>query len=235
MMATLLLAGAVFLAAAVEATEAFTLVLAASTRSLRAALWGASSAFVLLLGAGGAIGVPLVHFVPIQVLRLGIGAATLYVGSQWLRKAVLRASGRKALHDETAIFKETMRKKNVSAFAIAFNGVMVEGIEVLIIVLTLGASSHRLGTAAIAALSAVVVVAVVGALVARQLSEVPENTLKLVVSVLMLSLGAFYFGEGCGLAWPGRDLSVLGLIGTVVVGTWAAVRALKVEQEEVLA
>ncbi len=174
-----LLALAVFGASAVESVEALTIVLAVgATRGWRSALEGAASALVILAVVVGAVGVPLVTAVPIGALRVVVGALLLTLGLQWLRKAILRASGHKALHDEDAIYAETVEelgktgsRRDATGFVVAFKGVLLEGLEVALIVLSLGSSSHRLGLASAAAAVAVAVVVVAGALVARQLSR----------------------------------------------------------------
>ncbi len=241
MTSTVLLALAVFGACAVESVEAFTLVLAAgTTRGWRSAYEGAASAIVLLAVLVVAVGVPLVHYVPIDVLRVVIGALLLVLGLGWLRKAILRASGHKALHDEDAIYANTVaeladgsrsspRGRDAVGFAVAFKGVLLEGMEVVLIVLSLGASSHHLGLAAAMAGAAAIVVIVVGIAVARQLREVPENTLKFCVGVMLTSFGLFWVGEGAGLRWPGSDIAILVLIagfGLLALGTTRWLRAL---------
>jgi uncharacterized membrane protein len=242
---SIVLALAVFGASAVEAVEALTIVLASgTTRGWRSAAEGVVVALMVLVVIVAGVGVPLVHLVPIDVLRVVIGGLLLVLGLQWLRKAVLRATGNKALHDEDAIYASTVAELSGSAtsapsdrvhgsgwrgalsgprdaigFTVAFKGVFLEGLEVVLVVLTLGASSHRLGLAAAAAAAAIVVVTVVGLVVARQLSEVPENSMKLVVGIMLTSFGVFWVGEGAGLHWPGSDLAILGLIGWFAVLT----------------
>lgn len=222
---------AVFLASAVESTEAFTIVLAsASQRGLKPALQGAFTALALLTTFVIAGGLPLIHFIPLRVLQIVLGVALTYIGITWSRKAILRATGRKTLHDEDAIYADTvqsLKRNNKSGFAVAFNGVMVEGFEVLLIIVGLGGASHHLALAGMAAGAAVVVVGIVGAIVAKQLSRVPENKMKLIVSVLLLSFGIFWFGEGAGLHWPAADASLLGVVGIVAFGVYVAVRTLR--------
>ena len=142
----------------------------------------------MLVGLVAAVGPALVHYVPLSTLRIVVGGLLLVFGLQWLQKAVLRAAGLKAKHDEDAIFETQVadlssgetrtRGRDSTAFTVAFKGVFLEGLEVVVIVLTLGATENRLGLASLAALAAVVVVGAVGAVVARQLSGVPENALK---------------------------------------------------------
>src|ERR1700722_11992862 len=240
MTSAVILALAVFGACTVEAVEALTLVVASgTTRGWRSAFEGAAAALLLLAVLVVAIGVPLIHYVPINVLRVVIGGLLLVLGLGWLRKSILRASGHKALHDEDLIFANTVAEigagsssskkgRDAIGFTIAFKGVLLEGTEVLLIVLSLGASSHRLGLAAAAAGAAAVVVTAVGVIVARQLREVPENTMKLVVGVMLTSFGVFWVGEGSGFHWPGSDLAILILIALFFVVTFGLIRWLRV-------
>jgi uncharacterized membrane protein len=221
---------AVFGASTVEMVEALTIVLAAGTsRGWRSALEGAATAVGVLGVLVAAVGVPLVRYVPIDALRVVVGALLLSLGMSWLRKAWLRASGHKALHDEDAIYAETVadlavdgprvRTRDPVGFAVAFKGVFLEGTEVVLIVISLGASQGRLALASLAALAALVMVVVVGAIVARQLSKVPENLIKLVVGIMLTSFGLFWVGEGAGIHWPGSDLFLLALVGSLAVLT----------------
>ncbi|HEV8065853.1 MAG TPA: hypothetical protein VGP46_13510 [Acidimicrobiales bacterium] len=221
---------AVFGASAVEMVEALTLVVAAgSTRGWRSALEGAGAAVGLLAVVTVAVGLPLAHYLPIDALRATVGCLLLLMGISWLRKAILRAGGRLAKHDEDAIFARTVdsmgrragptKGRDAVAFAIAFKGVMLEGSEVVLIVISLGSSSHHLALAALAATAAVLVVGGVGVAAARQLSEVPENALKTIVGVMLTSFGTFWVGEGAGVRWPGSDLWLLALIGMFGLAT----------------
>lgn len=213
---------AVFGASAVEMVEALTLVVAAgSARSWRSALEGTAAALIVLAVVTAAVGIPLARYLPIDTLRVVVGALLLLMGTSWLRKAILRGGGRMAKHDEDAIYARTVsglgvastdRGRDPAAFAVAFKGVMLEGFEVVMIVISLGSSDGRLGLAALAAVAAALVVGAAGLLVARQLSSVPENTLKTVVGVMLTSFGTFWIAEGAGVRWPGSDLSLLGLI-----------------------
>jgi uncharacterized membrane protein len=235
---TVLLALAVFGASTVEMVEALTIVVAAGvTRGWRSALEGAAAAVLVLAVVVGVAGVPLIRYVPIDALRVVVGALLLVLGMSWLRKAILRASGHKALHDEEAIFaRQTAelrqgagagRGRDSLGFVVAFKGVFLEGLEVVLIVVSLGASDHRLGLAAAAAGAAALVVALVGVLVVRQLSEVPENLIKTVVGVMLTSFGAFWVGEGAGVRWPGGDLAIPVLIAVFGLTAWAATAWLK--------
>jgi uncharacterized membrane protein len=227
---------AVFLASAVEMVEALTVVVAVGvTRGWRSALEGTVTAVVALAALVAAVGPALVHYVPLSTLRVAVGGLLLVFGLQWLQKAVLRAAGLKAKHDEDTIFDTHVAElsaatrsgaRDSTAFTVAFKGVFLEGLEVVVIVLTLGATENRLGPASLAALAAVVLVAVVGALVARQLSGVPENALKSVVGVMLVSYGTFWTGEGLGVHWPGSDLALLVLVLAYGVAAWALARLL---------
>ena len=231
---------AVFGACCVEAVEALTIVLAAgTTRGWRSALEGSAAALAVLGVLVGAVGVPLIHYVPIDALRVLVGALLLVLGLSWLRKAILRASGHKAKHDEDAVYEEARAslaahgskgpRRDGVGFAVAFKGVFLEGMEVVLIVISLGASQHKLGEAAAAAGSAVAVVVTVGVLVARQLSEVPENTIKMLVGIMLTSFGLFWVGEGSGAHWPGSDLAIPVLIGVFALVTAGAIALLKTQ------
>jgi uncharacterized membrane protein len=225
--ATAGLIAAVFVACAVEAVEAVTIVLAIGlTRGWRSAFAGVAAGLVVLAVLIGALG-PALTAVPIGTLRVIVGGLLLVFGLQWLRKAILRASGRKALHDEEAIFTEERERASGLApagdgidsygFTIAFKGVLLEGLEVAFIVLTFGANQGQVGVAAAAAAAAVLVVLGVAVAVRTPLSRVPENTMKFAVGVLLTSFGAFWGGEGAGVSWPGGDAALLGLVPAVAV------------------
>jgi uncharacterized membrane protein len=230
---TLVLVIAVFLASAVEMVEALTIVLAVGvTSGWRSAIEGVAVAVVALAALVAVVGPALVHFVPLSTLRLVVGGLLLIFGLQWLRKAILRAAGRKAKHDEDAIFNRQVAEltaagavgtRDATAFVVAFKGVFLEGLEVVIIVLTLGSTSHNLGVAAAAAGAAMVVVLAVGLVVARQLSSVPENAMKMVVGVMLVSFGSFWSGEGVGVHWPGSDLAIPVLVAVYAACAWALV------------
>ncbi len=221
---------AVFGASLVEMVEALTLVVAAgASRSWRSALEGTAVALGILAILVVGVGVPLVHYVPINPLRVVVGGLLLILGMNWLRKSWLRYSGLKAIHDEDKIFAATVAElateptpsgtRDSVAFALAFKGVFLEGTEVVLIAISLGVSGHHLFAASMAALAAVIVVAIVGVVVARQLSNVPENLIKNVVGVMLCSFGLFWVGEGAGLKWPGNDLFLLVLVGFFALST----------------
>jgi uncharacterized membrane protein len=238
MTSSVILALAVFGASAVEMVEALTIVLAAGiSRGWRSALEGAAVAALVLAVLVAAVGVPLVHLIPLDVLRVVIGGMLLVLGLNWLRKAILRASGHKALHDEDAIYRTTVsslstpagttKSRDAVGFTVAFKGVFLEGLEVVMIVLTLGSSSRHLALAAVSAAAAVVVVGVIGTIVGRQLSEVPENSMKMVVGIMLTSFGVFWVAEGAGVRWPGSDLFLLALIGLFAATTASGIRLMR--------
>ena len=226
-----------FLACAVEAVEALTIVLAVGvTRSWRSALFGVGAATVVLAAIVAALG-PALTALPINALRVVVGGLLLIFGLQWLRKAVLRAAGLKAMHDEDKAYAEETDAARSAAltgtafdgysFTIAFKGVLLEGLEVAFIVLTFGASQHNVGLAAAAAAVAVAVVVLAGIVVRHPLSRVPENTLKFFVGVMLTAFGIFWGSEGAGASWPGGDAALLVLVPGVAVVALAMVRWLR--------
>jgi uncharacterized membrane protein len=230
---------AVFLACTVEAVEATTIVLAAGTaRDWRSALYGVFAALVTLAALIGALG-PALSAVPLHALRLVVGGLLLVFGLQWLRKAILRASGYKALHDEQQIYADELaaaqtvvsqRRGAVSdwyAFTLAFKGVVLEGLEVVFIALTFGANDHNLPLASVAAGAAVVVVALAGIAVRAPLARVPENSMKFVVGVMLTAFGTFWGAEGAGAHWPGSDAALPVVVAAVAVFAVALVAALR--------
>jgi uncharacterized membrane protein len=231
------LALSVLFACAVEAVEALTIVLAVgTTRSWSSALYGVGAALVTLAVVVAALG-PALTSLPLNALRVVVGGLLLVFGLQWLRKAVLRAAGLKALHDESAAFAAQTEAARAAgapsagfdgySFAISFKGVLLEGLEVAFIVLTFGANQHNIPLAAIGAVAAVVLVTAVGVAVRAPLARVPENTLKFAVGVLLTAFGTFWGVEGAGSHWPGSDLALLPLIAGVLVLALAAVWQLR--------
>lgn len=218
---------AVFLACAVEAVEALTIVLAAGlARGWRSALTGLVAGLLTLAAIIAALG-PAISALPIDALRLFVGALLLIFGLQWLRKAILRASGNKALHDEALVFQTTLAaarqevpgRRGIVAdwygLTLSFKGVVLEGLEVVFIALSVGSNQHNIGLAALAALTAVLVVAALGLVVRAPLSRVPENTMKFVVGVMLTAFGMYWGAEGAGAHWPGSDLALLVLIPAI--------------------
>lgn len=226
------LVGAVFVACAVEMVEALTIVFAVGhTRGWRSAAEGTVVALVVLAALVAAFGPALIH-VPLNILRLVVGGVLLIFGMQWLRKAILRSSGFLGKHDEDAIYQKKVAElaangtdhgRDRIAFIMAFKGVFLEGLEVVITVLTLGTAANRLGLAVVSAALAIVLVGIVGVIVAKQLSAVPENAMKMFVGVLLVSYGTFWTGEGLKVKWPGNDTMLVGLVAIYLAVTWAYV------------
>jgi uncharacterized membrane protein len=222
-----------FLASAVEMVEALTIVLAAGiTRGWRSSLTGVGAAVVALAAIVAALG-PALTVVPIDTLRLVVGAFLLVFGLQWLRKAILRASGHKALHDEDAIYAEIVAEANTgtldaSGFLLSFKGVLLEGLEVAFIVLTFGSTQGSIPLAAAGAGAAVVLVAGVGVAVHAPLARVPENAMKFAVGLMLTTFGIFWSTEGAGAHWPGGDASLPGVLAFVCLASFALVRLLRV-------
>jgi uncharacterized membrane protein len=235
------LALSVFLACAVEAVEALTIVLAVgSTRSWSSAMSGVGAASVTLAVVVVALG-PALTSLPIDILRLVVGGLLLIFGLQWLRKAVLRSAGYKALHDEVETYREERDAARAAgephcgfdgySFTIAFKGVLLEGLEVAFIVLTFGANQHHIGVAAIAAGVAVLAVAAAGLAVRAPLARVPENTMKFAVGVMLGSFGMFWGAEGAGASWPGGDAALLAIIPVTLLASWGMARYLRSARE----
>ncbi len=223
-MNSLVLVLTVFVACAVEAVEALTIVLAAGlTREWRSTFQGMAAALVVLAAIVAAVG-PALTLVPLTGLRLVVGALLAVFGLQWLRKAILRASGYKDLHDEGAIYARQVTAARAAAggghglvhdwyaFTLSFKGVLLEGLEVVFIAITFGDNQQNLGLAAVGAVAAVVVVAAVGIAVRAPLSRVPENTLKFAVGIMLTSFGVFWGAEGAGASWPGNDAALLVIV-----------------------
>jgi uncharacterized membrane protein len=214
-----------FLASLVEAVEALTIVLAVGmTRQWRSTLYGAFTGLAVLAVVVAVFGTAIVLFVPLGGLRIVIGSLLLIYGLQWTCKAILRAAGAIAKHDEERIYAQQVGRLRSEApvpatgldgvsFAVAFKGVLLEGLEVAFIVITFGTSAGHLGSAAVGAVLACLLVLVVGVFVHRPLSRVPENGLKYAVGIMLITFGTFWAGEGVGVEWPASDatLIVLGI------------------------
>jgi uncharacterized membrane protein len=219
----------VFVACAVEAIEALTIVLAAGlTRQWRSTFQGMAAALIVLAVIVGVLG-PTITLLPLTALRLVVGALLAIFGLQWLRKAILRAAGYKALHDEaSAYLREVAAAKAAPevhqgwvsdwyAFTLSFKGVLLEGFEVVFIVITFGDSQRNLGAAVVGAAIAVTVVAVAGIAVRAPLAKVPENAMKFAVGIMLTSFGTFWGAEGAGVRWPGNDAALLVIVPMVAV------------------
>ncbi|HEY6468165.1 MAG TPA: hypothetical protein VI434_00185 [Candidatus Dormibacteraeota bacterium] len=225
-----------FAGAAVEAVEALTVVLAVGlTRGWRTSLLGAVAALVVLAAAVGLLGATVLTHVPRQLFELVIGVLILALGVSWLRKAVLRAAGLKAMHDEDRTFAEererlaTDKRQGLDRVGLAtsFQGVLLEGFEVAFIVFAAGAGGPSIAPAALGAAIAVLLVAAAGFVLRRPLALVPENTLKFIVGVALTSLGTFWAAEGAGVHWPGDIVSVLPIAGIYLIGALVAVATLR--------
>ena len=220
---------AVFLACVVEAVEALTIVLAAGTsRDWRSAITGVVSGVVVLAVIVAVVG-PALTLIPLDALRLVVGGLLLIFGVQWLRKAIMRAAGLKALHDEDAIFATELAAAQAApagrrgmvadwySFTLSFKGVVLEGLEVAFIALTFGANQQNIPLAAVAALAAVLVVTLAGIAVRAPLARVPENSMKFVVGIMLTSFGVFWGAEGAGAVWPAGDAALLVLVPAVAL------------------
>jgi uncharacterized membrane protein len=219
----------VFLACLVEAVEALTIVLAAGTaRDWRSAITGAAAGLLLLVVVIAALG-PAISVIPLDGLRLFVGGLLLIFGLQWLRKAILRASGNKALHDEALAYQATLAEAQGAptsgramvadwhAFTLSFKGVVLEGLEVAFIALTFGANQGSIPLAVVAAVAAVLLVTMAGFAIRAPLARVPENAMKFAVGVMLTAFGIFWGAEGAGVHWPGEDVALLVLVPAVAL------------------
>jgi len=232
------LVASAFLASAVEMVEALTIVLASGlARGWRSSLTGVAAATVALAVIVAALG-PALTVVPLSALRLVVGSLLLVFGLQWLRKAILRASGYKALHDEDAIFARELAEAEHAerveragldwyGFTLSFKGVLLEGLEVAFIVLTFGSTQGSIPLAAVGAAAAIVLVAGVGVAVRAPLARVPENTMKFAVGVMLTTFGIFWATEGAGGHWPGSDASLPVVLVFVIASSAALVGLLR--------
>ncbi len=230
MYAQLLTFGAAFLGSAVESVEALTIVLAVGlTRGWRAPLYGTVAALVLLGILVVGFGQLIVTRVPELTLKLIIGTLLVLFGLRWLHKAVLRSSGVVAMHDEQKAFAATVdslrqgQQHDWVGFVLALKGVFLEGLEVVFIVIAVGGTSGGLGWAVAGGLLAMVVVAITGVIVRRPLAQVPENTLKYAVGIVLTSIGTFWAAEGMGVSWPLDFVSIAGLAALYFIASRAAI------------
>jgi uncharacterized membrane protein len=226
---------AAFLASAVEAVEAATIVLAARVvRGWRSSLSGALAALAALAVIVAVFG-KAIAAVPIGILQVVVGALLLLFGIRWLRKAMLRGAGVIELRDEAALYERERealggaaaakaRRWDTIAALTAFKAVLLEGVEVIVIVIGIGAAGNNLVPAAGGAIAACIAVAVAAALLNRPLSRVPENALKYVVGIMVSAFGLFWFGEGIGLHWPHGDWAILALMATLLAASWIGIR-----------
>lgn len=223
---------AAFLASFVEVVEAFTIILAVGlTRGWRPAAAGTGLALLVLLVVVLIFG-PVLALIPIHMVQFIVGVLLVLFGMRWLRKAILRSLGVIALrNEETAFAKETAelarqptgdRADYIGGLA-AFKAVVLEGVEVIFIVIAVGTTRNLTLYAGLGALAAVLIVLVIGVAIHRPLSQVPENTLKFGVGVMLTSFGIFWTSEGLGAAWPGQDLALLGIFVVMVAASMAIV------------
>jgi uncharacterized membrane protein len=231
---------ATFLAAGVEWVEALTIILAVGTvKGWRSAFAGMGAAFLILAVLVAIFGVTLTNYVPIADLRTFVGAFLLLFGLKWLYKAILRSSGLKALHDEAKAYAETREQLGGSArgsvaaldwvgVGTSFNGVLLEGLEVVFIVIALGGLNNVPGAVAGAIASLAAVVAL-GIAFRRPLTAVPENTMKYVVGIMLTAFGTFFVGEGIGVSWWHEDLSLLPLIAVYGLASLLLVQILRID------
>ena len=237
-MSSVFLFASAFLASAVEMVEALTIVLASGlTRGWRSSLLGLGAALVVLAVIVAALG-PALTQIPISALRLIVGTLLLAFGLQWLRKAILRASGYKEQKDEDAVFARELAEARAAAtethagvdwygFTLSFKGVLLEGLEVAFIVLTFGSSAGNVPLATFAAAVALVVVAVAGLLVRAPLARVPENALKFAVGIMLTTFGIFWAAEGAGADWPGDEASLPFVLAFVILVSLGSVALLR--------
>ena len=236
-----------FAASLVEFVEAFTIVLVVGvTINWRSAFVGTALALLILAALVGIFGVALAQLIPLDLLRLVVGTILVLFGLKWLKKAILRYAGLKALHDEEAIYEHELaelrargvapsRQINPFGVTLALKSVLLEGLEVIFIVITFGVSSARtdaqrlagLNAAALGALAALMLVIVVGAVVHAPLRQVPENTLKFIVGIMLTVFGTFWAGEGLGVAWWGSDGALLWLGALELMLSWGLIAWLR--------
>ncbi len=230
--------GASFFGTGVEFIEALTIILAVgAVRGWKSALWGAVSAIAVLGVLVAVIGAPLTMVIQIFWVQTLIGLMMLLFGIRWLRKAILRYAGLKALHDEAEVYKEEMERQRRAgavasgldrfAFSTTFSGTFLEGLEAIFIVITFGLSAHNMNSSILGAVMATIVVTLAGMILRSPLAKVPENTLKFIVGVMLTSFGSFWIGEGFGVTWPQNDVSILYIAGTLCLFTWLEVRRCK--------
>lgn len=221
-----------FLAAGVEWVEALTIVLAVGMfKSWRAALLGTAAAVVALVALVAVFGVAVTSHVSIVLARTVVGVFLLLFGLKWLHKAILRSAGLKALHDEAEAYRETEKALVTSrdhwiGLTTSFNGVFLEGLEVVFIVIALG-GLNSLTAASTGAVVSLLVVVAAGLVLRHPLTRVPENAMKYVVGIMLTSFGTFFTGEGLGVTWPGDDAAILALIVVYATASLLLVQLLR--------
>lgn len=244
-MSNVFLIVASFLASSVEMVEALTIVLAMGvTRGWRSPLVGVVAGLVSLAVVVAILG-PALTLIPIGALRVVIGTLLLVFGLQWLRKAILRASGYKALHDEGKIYQRELQEGKAAAsevragldwygFTVSYKGVFLEGLEVVFIVLTFGTTAGSIPLAALGAAAAIIIVGAAGVAVRQPLAQVPENTMKFAVGLMLTTFGVFWSGEGIGVQWPGSDAAILAILAFLVIWSLGLVTLLQRQRERQL-
>jgi len=225
-----------FLGSFVEVVEAFTIILAVGlSRGWRPAAAGTALALLTLAVMVVALG-PLLAMIPLDLLRFAVGVLLILFGMRWLRKAILRASGFIALHDEEKAFaaetdslkrQAADRRADFLAGLAAYKAVVLEGVEVVFIVIAVGAGHGLTGYASLGAAAALLLVLAIGVAIHRPLSQVPENALKFVVGLMLTSFGVFWTGEGLGAPWPGSDAALLGIAALFAATALLATKLLK--------
>lgn len=232
-----------FIGTAVEFVEALTVILAVGmVRGWKYALWGAVAASVLLALLVLLVGAPLAQIIQIRWVQIVIGLCSLLFGIRWLRKAILRYSGLKAIHDEEEAFQEELERQRKAgnsgggfdrfAFMTTFGITLLEGLEAIFIVITFGLSLHAMKFTIIGAVFGVIAVILAGWIVRKPLSKVPENTMKYIVGIMLTSFGAFWMGEGFGVEWPQKDMSILYIAITLLAFSYLMVRRIKLQLKE---
>lgn len=227
-----------FMGTAVEFIEALTIVLAVGiVKGWKSSLSGMAVAVVLLAVLVTIFGIPLMRLMNVGVFQFLIGLFMLLFGIRWLRKAILRYSGLKALHLEDEAFEKELERQrahgkenksiNGFAFATTFNGVFLEGLESIFIVLTFGASAHAMSSAVAGSIIGLIVVVLAGVLLRKPLSLIPENTMKFIVGVMLTGFGVFWVGEGLGIAWWQQDISIPVILAVLLVVSLCCISALK--------
>jgi len=219
---------ATFLAATIEGVEMMTILVGVgTTRGWRSTFLGAVAGFALLAGLTFALGNALLN-IPIQGLRLAVGAMLLILGLQWLKKALLRIARPRAKRQAPAALQpESHEKIDWYAFVVAFKGVVLEGLEIAFIVVTFGAEANQIGIAAAGAVAALVVVGGVAFLIRGWLSRIPREWLRFAVGLLLSAFGTFWAAEGARVRWPGGDLSLLGLLAVMAAAAFAYLALLR--------
>ena len=244
-MNNLFLVLASFLASSVEMVEALTIVLAMGvTRGWRSPLVGVVAGILSLAVIVAILG-PALTLIPIGALRVVIGTLLLVFGLQWLRKAILRASGYKALHNEALIYERELHEASAATsevragldwygFTVSYKGVLLEGLEVVFIVLTFGTTAGNIPLAALGAAAAILIVGAAGVAVRQPLAQVPENTMKFAVGLMLTTFGVFWSGEGIGIQWPGSDAAILVILAFLIVWSLGLVTMLQRQRERQL-